>query len=120
MDQLGFTAVRTVLRLNTCLTNIRLVYIDWNSTCTNDSVLEQWPDLWISVFESLMENKVLKSFSMCKLLTKSSVEALSRTLVDFLNNVKTLNTLKLVDCCIPGELGMYTQYKEKFSFAFLG
>ena len=84
--------------------------MDWKSTYTNDSVLDsgQLPDLWISVFESLMENKVLTSFSVsrCNLVKNSGVVVLSRTLVDFLNNIKTLDTLKLVDCCIPGNLGI--------------
>ena len=122
LDQLGFTALKTFLHLNSCLTNLRLIFVGWKSApvyngypAWNHAEDSQAPDLlWISVLESLMENKVLKSVSLwhLELATNGEKLFLTMTLCDFLNRIRTLQTLKLVGCCIPEDLGTFLVYSE--------
>ena len=98
LDQTCLSTLVTFLRLNTCLTSLRLTNVACDST--------ELP--LISMLESLMENRVLQVFSVsgCSLIQHDGKTSFHSAMSSFLNTVQTLSTLQVTFCNIHEQLGI--------------
>ena len=101
LDDENFSAFLTFLKYNACLTHLQLGFQHSSVSC-------------VRILDALLDSKVLETVVLTgyPIAYKDGINK-ADSLVDFLNNVKTLTKLSLKSCSVEGDTGMYTRQNKK-------